>query len=244
MCYPGLESLLSSAPARQSMDAGSEQQHIFESVVFWVNALAQDNPVFLFFDDIHWGDSATLLLIRHLAHRLNNQRVLIVLSYREIELRDEDLANTILHELLRGHLATRIKLTRLSSQQTGEMIATMLTPAGRIDPELIDAIHKETEGNPFFIEEVCKALLEEGLLCCEQGDWVSPGIEDITIPQSVRLTVQSRLARLPVGSQEVLRLAAIIGREFEFDILRRACEKDEEQIIDALETSEKAIPPT
>jgi len=237
---PGLESLLSSAPTRQSMDAGSEQQHIFESVVFWVNALAQDNPVFLFFDDIHWGDSATLLLIRHLAHRLNNQRVFIVLSYREIELRDEDLANTVLHELLRDHLATRIKLTRFSSQQTGEMIATMLTPAGKIDPELIGAIHQETEGNPFFIEEVCKTLLEEGLLCYEQGEWVSPGIEDIAIPQSVRLTVQSRLARLPIESQEVLRLAAIIGREFEFDILRRACEKDEEQIIDALETSERA----
>lgn len=237
---PGLESLLSSAPARQSMDASSEQQHIFESVVYWLNTLAQDNPVLLFFDDIHWGDSATLLLIRHLAHRLNNQRVFIVLSYREIELRDEDLANTVLHELLRDHLATRIKLTRFSSHETGEMIATMLTPAGKIDPELIDAIHQETEGNPFFIEEVCKSLLEEGLLCFERGEWVSPGIEDIAIPQSVRLTVQSRLARLPVGAQEVLRLAAIIGREFEFDILRRACEKDEEQIIDALEISERA----
>jgi predicted ATPase/predicted Ser/Thr protein kinase len=237
---PGLEGIQHDNPPRLSLDASSEQQHIFESVVFWANALAEKNPLLLFFDDIHWGDSATLLLIRHLAHRLQNQRVLIVLSYREIELRDEDLANTILHELQRDHLASRLKLTRFSARETGEMIATILTPSGRIDPELIAAIHQETEGNPFFIEEVCKTLLEEGQLCCEQGEWVSPGIEDIAIPQSVRLTVQSRLARLPEDSQDVLRLAAVIGREFEFNILRKACEKDEDRIIEALESAEKA----
>ncbi len=150
------------------------------------------------------------------------------------------MANQILNELLRDHLATRVKLTRFTPELTGEMVATMLTPAGHIDPELVTAIYRETEGNPFFIEEVCKALLEEGLLCCEHGEWVSPGIEDISIPQSVRLTVQSRLSRLPEDAQELLRLAAVIGREFEYNILVKACEKPEERIIECLEDAEKA----
>ena len=237
---PGLEWLQTETAPRQVLDALAEQQHIFESVFTWVDVLSKKNPLLLFFDDIHWGDSATLLMIRHLAHRLENQRVMIVLSYREIELRDDDLANHILHELLRDHLAARVKLTRFNPQQTGQMIATMLTPAGSIDPELVDAIHRETEGNPFFIEEVCKTLLEEGLLCYERGEWVSPGIEDITIPQSIRLTVQSRLSRLPEDAQDVLRLASVIGREFEFKILVKACEKGEDRIIECLEVSEKA----
>ncbi len=237
---PGLEWLQPETSPRQVLDALAEQQHIFESIFTWADALSRLNPLLLFFDDIHWGDSATLLMIRHLAHRLENQRVMIILSYREIELRDDELANHILHELLRDHLARRVKLTRFTPEQTGLMIATMLTPAGSIDPELIDAIHRETEGNPFFIEEVCKTLLEEGLLCFERGEWVSPGIEDITIPQSIRLTVQSRLSRLPEDAQDVLRLAAVIGREFEFNILVKACEKGEERIIECLEASEKA----
>jgi len=237
---PGLDWLQVDIPPRQIQDAASEQQHIFESVFTWTDALSKQTPLLLFFDDIHWGDSATLLLIRHLAHRTQDQRVLFILSYREIELRDEDLANRILNELLRDHLATRVKLTRFTPELTGEMVATMLTPAGHIDPELVDAIFRETEGNPFFIEEVCKALLEEGLLCCERGEWVSPGIENISIPQSVRLTVQSRLSRLPEDAQELLRLAAVIGREFEYNILVKACDKMEDRIIECLEEAEKA----
>ena len=237
---PGLDWLQVDIPPRQIQDAASEQQHIFESVFTWTDALSKQAPLLLFFDDIHWGDSATLLLIRHLAHRTQDQRVLFILSYREIELRDEDLANRILNELLRDHLATRVKLTRFNPELTGEMVATMLTPAGHIDPELVEAIFRETEGNPFFIEEVCKALLEEGLLCCEHGEWVSPGIEDISIPQSVRLTVQSRLSRLPEDAQELLHLAAVIGREFEYNILVKACEKTEDRIIECLEEAEKA----
>lgn len=237
---PGLEGLQDGFTFRQSLDAGTEQQHIFESVFAWVDALARQSPLLLFFDDIHWADSASLLLIHHLAHRLEHQRVMMVLAYREIELRDDDLANHILHELLRGHLATRVKLTRFDANQTGEMIATMLNPQGPVDPDLVEAIYHETEGNPFFVEEVCKALIEEGFLCYQNSRWESPGVQEISIPQSVRLTVQSRLTRLSNDAQDLLRLAAVIGREFEFDILVRASEMSEERIVECLEAAEKA----
>jgi predicted ATPase len=112
-------------------------------------------------DDAHWADTGSLFLLRHLARRVSNLRVLIVLTYREIELDEASPLQGVLFDLYRERLATRLKLTRFDRQQTGEMLATILSPIGEIDPDLVDAIYRETEGNPFFIEEVTKGLIEE-----------------------------------------------------------------------------------
>jgi eukaryotic-like serine/threonine-protein kinase len=221
-------------------ESRSEQQRIFESVVAWAAALSAQAPLVLFIDDIHWADSSTLFLIRHLARRLQAQRVLALLTYREVELRDVTPLQTVLFDLNRERLSSRQKLTRFDRAQTQAMLATMLQPTGQIDASLVDAIHTETEGNPFFIEEVTKALLEEGKLCFNDVCWEGQKNTEIEIPQSVRLTIQNRLSRLPDPTQDVLRLASTIGRRFEFEILSRASDLDEDTLIEALETAERA----
>jgi tetratricopeptide (TPR) repeat protein len=221
-------------------DPQSDQQRVFESITAWAAALAKQAPIIIFIDDIHWGDSSTLFLLRHLARRLVNQRVLIVLTYREVELGEANPLQNLLHDLNRERLSTRVKLTRFSLDQTRAMLETMLTPTGPISSNLVEAIYRETEGNPFFIEEVTKALIEEGRLCYEDVCWVAQDEAEIQIPQSVRVTIQTRLARLPEQAQEVLRLAAFIGREFEFEVLRQASDLEEEALIDALESAERA----
>lgn len=237
---PGLESAFPAVIPNLALDPMTEQQHILESLVAWCTALAEKSPVLLFFDDAHWADSATLQLIRHLAHRTRNLRVLIVLSYREIELSESTTLQSILQDLSRDRMSTRIKLTRFNYEETRELLSTLLIPAGKIDTTLAKAIFKETEGNPFYVEEVCKTLLEEGKLCLENGEWVSPVIDRIDIPQSVRLTIQSRLSRLPEETQNALKLGSIFGREFEFNLLLKAGDYSEVDLIDQLETAEQA----
>jgi ABC-type oligopeptide transport system substrate-binding subunit len=217
-----------------------EQQRISASVVFLMTSLSRVGPVLLLLEDAHWADSATLGLLRHLAHRAAQPdlRLLTVLTYREVELDEARALHETLLDMNRQGLASRIKLTRLTREQTKEMLAVLFQE--EITAEFLDGIYRETEGNPFFIEEVCKALIEGGMLWREGGRWRRPRMVDMQVPQSIRVAIQSRLARLPEEAQEVLRRAAVLGREFEYDLLREVCDLDEEPLITALEAAERA----
>jgi oligopeptide transport system substrate-binding protein len=112
--------------------------------------------------------------------------------------------------------------------------------AEEITPGFLDGIYRETEGNPFFIEEVCKALVESGKLIYKDGRWHRPSMAELGIPHSVRVAIHARLKVLPADAQETLHLAAVLGREFDFDTLVSASDQDEDVLIDALEMAERA----
>ncbi|HET7011162.1 MAG TPA: ABC transporter substrate-binding protein [Anaerolineales bacterium] len=218
----------------------AEQQRISESVIQLLAALSKRGPVLLAVEDAHWADGGSLALIRYLAQRIRRPdlRLMIVLTYREVELDEARALSDVLVDLHREHLATRIKLTRLTREQTGEMLGVLFQE--EITPEFLDGIYRETEGNPFFIEEVCKTLIEDGVLTRAGGHWRRPDMREVRVPQSVRLAIQARLARLPEAAQEVLRRASILGREFDVDLLQAVCDVDEDGLIEALETAERA----
>lgn len=218
----------------------SEQEQIFESLAAWITALTQQSPLMLFIDDINWADSGTLYILRALARRASSLRLLIVMTYREIELVEGSPIHNILHDITRERLAERIKLARFTLQQTREMLSSLLESSQPLDDSLVEAIFRETDGNPFFIEEVTKELIERGKLCYEDVCWVARDFDGIDIPQSVRLTIQSRLARLPEQTQNVLQMAAFLGREFELETLRAALQIDDDGLIEAVENAEKA----
>jgi ABC-type oligopeptide transport system substrate-binding subunit/predicted Ser/Thr protein kinase/tetratricopeptide (TPR) repeat protein len=234
---PALRARFPNLPPNPPIDPQAEQQRMYESVVEMCASLA---PLLLVIDDAHWADGGTLALLRHLARRsrATRARLLVVLTYREVELDEARALNTMLHDLNRERLATRLKLGRLNREQTCEMLTAMF--AEDIMPEFLDGIYRETEGNPFFVEEVCKALIEEGKLYRESGRWWRPGMDEIEIPQSVRVAIQTRVGKLPAGAQEALRLASLFGREFEFDALKEMGDLDEDALIDALEIAERA----
>jgi eukaryotic-like serine/threonine-protein kinase len=215
------------------LDPAFEQQRLFESVVTLLDEITVKKPLLLIIDDIHWADSGTLALIRYIARRINKQRILLLLIYREVELDEERYFNEVLVDLNRERLIHRIKLTRLNLEQTGEMLEALFQE--RVTVSFLEDLFNETEGNPFFIEEVCKALIEEGKVYNENGRWHWAALEQFEIPQSVRLAVQSRVRKLPETAQETLRYAAFLGREFEFETLRGISDLDEDSLVDGLE---------
>jgi tetratricopeptide (TPR) repeat protein len=233
-------------PPNPRLDPQSEQQRLFDSVVALCDALTQaaQTPLLLLVEDLHWADSGTLFLLRHLARRSRaaNLRLLSVMTYRdaEAELEDARALKDVLLDLNRERLAEQIRLPRLNREQTRELLAAMLANGGEISTDFLDGIFSETEGNPFFVEEVCKALIEEGKLYHAGGRWRRTDIANIVIPHSVRETILSRVERLPSPSQDTLRLAAIIGREFDLDTLKTAGDVDEETLVPALERAEQA----
>ncbi|MFQ5924170.1 MAG: protein kinase, partial [Anaerolineales bacterium] len=225
-------------PPNPSEDPQSDQHRLFESFFVFVAALSQHSPLLVYLDDAHWSDSGSLGLFRHLARQLGSQPIMLLATYREIELDEARPLNEVLLDVSREPQTTRIKLNRLTVDQTEDLLASFFQE--EITPELRDGIYRETDGNPFFIEEVCKALVESGKLYYEEGSWHRPDMSELGIPQSVRVAIQSRVGKLSAETQEILSQAAVLGREFEFDTLALASEADEDSLINAMEEAERA----
>jgi tetratricopeptide (TPR) repeat protein len=220
------------------LEPEAEQRRLFEHMVTFCRALSEQAPLLLVIDDAHWADSGSLSLLRYLAGRTQNQRTLLAATYREVELDEARPFHEALLELNRKRLGTRLKLKRFDQQQASSLLAAIFEE--EITPEFLQGIYEETEGNPFFIEEVCKALVESGQVFHTENGWDRLSMEELEIPQSVRVAIQSRVSKLPEAYQDALNLAAILGREFDFDTLAAASELDEDTLIEALETAEQA----
>ncbi|MGQ0601741.1 MAG: AAA family ATPase [Anaerolineales bacterium] len=243
---PDLASRYPHLPANPPLDPQSEQRRLFENVTALIDLLAQATqaPLLLFVEDGHWADSGTLFLLRHLAHRACqlNLKLLILMTYRDAEAHlDEARAlRDVLLDLDRERLSEPLRLSRLSREHTRDLLAVMLGAEGGVSVDFLDSVYGETEGNPFFIEEVCKTLIEEGKLYYAGGHWRRVSMESITLPPSVRGAILSRVEKLPELVQEVLRVAAILGREFDLEALQEASEADEAALRAALERAERA----
>jgi predicted ATPase/predicted Ser/Thr protein kinase len=216
------------------LDPEAEQRRLFENVLRFCDILSGGDPLLLVLEDIHWADSGSLRMLENLAMRTRQMPVMLVGTYRELEL-DEALP---LHETLLGltrrRLGRRVKLERLSKEATRDMLGVIF--AEEISPEFLEGIYKETEGNPFFVEEVSKALVESGQLWFEAGEWQRvPNMAEVTIPQGVKIAIQSRVSKLNENTQGMLLTASVIGREFDFDTLKKVTEMEDNQLINCLE---------
>jgi predicted Ser/Thr protein kinase len=236
---PELQHRYPDLPDTEPKDPQIEQQSLFESMVVLCTTLSDRTPLLLVIEDAQWADSGTLSMLRYLARNTRHQRMMIVITSRELELDEARPFHEVLLDFDRECLVRRLKLNRLNRRQTGDLLAILF--ADEITPEFLDGIYRETEGNPFFIEEVCKALVDSGKLYFKDGQWHRPSIEELGIPQSVRVAVQSRVYKLPEEQQEILYQAAVLGREFDFDILFKASDVDEDTLIDALESAERSL---
>ncbi|RPI48686.1 MAG: hypothetical protein EHM56_13390, partial [Chloroflexi bacterium] len=232
--FPGI-------PPNPALNPQAEQQRLFENVAAFCSAVTARGPLLLVLEDAHWADSGSLALLRHLVRRMRRQPVLIAVTYREVELDERRPFGDVLVDLNRERLATRLKLSRLDRRGTHDLLAALF--AEDITPDFLEGIYRETEGNPFFVEEVCKALVESGALTFAGGQWHRPSMDRLDVPQSVRMAIQSRIRRLPEQVQEVLQMAAVLGREFSFDVLAAAMGEtgaDEDALIGVLEAAERA----
>ena len=236
---PGLRSEFPDMKPNPKLDPEAEQLRLFESFVKLCSALIEESPLLLVLEDIHWSDSGSLRMFQHLARRTREMPVMVLGTYREVELDEALPFHEALLELNRQRIGTHIKLERLDRERVREMLGVIF--AEEITDELLEGIFRETEGNPFFTEEVCKALVDSGEVWYENKEWHRPDdMSEMAIPQSVRVAVQSRVSKLTDETQEVLLNAAVIGREFDYQILWKVAGKDEDVLIDGLEEAMRA----
>ncbi len=224
---------------RDSTDWSPEQarRELFNSFCDFLGRLAREQATLLVLEDLHWADDAALSLLDHVAHRLSDLPLLIVGTHRDaVQDLTPPLAKT-LEELSRGRLATVVRLRGLPRGEVAQMLTGL---SGQAPPErVVSEICAETGGNPFYIEELFRHLVEENRLYDPEGRFRNAlEIGELEAPRSVRLIVGRRLERLGQHTQEMLGTAAVIGRVFSFEVLRAA--SNSEGLLECLEEAEGA----
>ncbi len=213
----------------------AERYRVHAAFARLIADLAQHGAAVVAVEDLHWADEATLELFPYLARKLRNYPVLLLGTYRSDELHRRHPLNHLLAELARGRLAQELHLHRLTLQETGAVIRAALGLERPPTPEFRAAMQERCEGNPFFIEEVLRALVERGDLSYRDGAWRrTKDVLALAIPVSILDAVQQRLQRLSPDGQRVMQLAAGIGPRFGFELLRRVAGLSERALLEAL----------
>ena len=236
---PKLKNILPELPPPLDLPPAQARRHLFNCFFDFVARIASQRPTLMILEDLHWADDSTLSLLDHLTQRLANLPLIIIGTHRDAEVDvTHELAKT-LEDLLRGRSATRIRLKGLPRDEVAAMLNSL---SGKSAPAAVVAeIFAETEGNPFFVEELFRHLEEENRLYDSAGQFRSAlEIGELDAPPSVKLVVARRLARLNDLTQRMLATAAVIGRFFSFEILQASCDADADSILERVEEAEKA----
>jgi DNA-binding winged helix-turn-helix (wHTH) protein len=236
---PKLKNVLPGLPPPLDLPPAQARRHLFNCFFDFVARIASERPTLMILEDLHWADDSTLSLLDHLTQRLSDLPLMVIGTYRDAELNvTRPLAKT-LEDLLRGRLATRVRLKGLPRDGVAAMLNSL---SGKSAPALVvGEVFAETEGNPFFVEELFRHLEEENLLYDSAGQFRSKlQIAELDAPPTVRLVVARRLARLSDLTQKMLATAAVIGRFFSFEILQSSSGADADSILERVEEAEKA----
>jgi class 3 adenylate cyclase len=235
---PSLRQRFDDIPPPPDLAPEQERRYMLHGVGEFIERAARNRPLVLVFEDLHWADESTLFLLRHLGPRLPEVPLLVIGTYRADELDADRPLTSAIGPLKRDVGATEIRLRRFGSDEVAAMLESR---AGQPPPaELVELVVDETQGNPFFVEEVFRHLLDAGKLLDESGSWRS-GFEigETEVPQGVRLILERRLDQLDPEHRKVLGTAAVIGRVFTFEPLAAASGVDEDTLFDVLEAAER-----
>ena len=226
-------------PEPVSLPPEQERRYLLHGIAEFVERNARTTPLLLVFEDLHWADESTLLLVRLLAQRAAQVPVLAVGTYRDTDLKPGRPLAAVLPDLLRQRLAEEILLDRLTADGVAAVIAGRAGSAP--PPQLVALVYAETEGNPFFVEEVFRHLHEAGKLLDEAGHWrAGVQIADTDVPRSVGLVIGQRLERVSDDCRRILTIAALAGKVFRFDLLAAFEGVGEDDLLDALEEAARA----
>jgi class 3 adenylate cyclase/tetratricopeptide (TPR) repeat protein len=235
---PGLARRIELAPDPRASDPETERFLLFAAATGLLAAAAERDPVVLVFDDLQWADKASLQLLTHLSASRRGARILVIGTIRDSEVARAQALREALGTLERHREVGRVELRGLAAAEVTEYMSA-LAGYRLTDPDevaLANTVHRETDGNPFYVSQVVRHLVETGALYKDRtGRWTGRGMSDgVTLPESVRAVIGGRVARLGEPAERVLALASVIGRDFDVDLLAGASATPVDELIDML----------
>ena len=226
-------------PAPPAMNPEGQRYRLFETVADLLARASTARPTILVFEDLHWADKSTLLMLRHVMRASGAASLCIVGTYRASELaRTHPLAD-MLADLRREPAVTRLSLGGLEQAHVKELIDAFI--GSDASSRLASCVADSTDGNPFFIGEMLRHMMETGALAQLQRVPVAvASAADFGLPEGIKEVIGRRLSRLSEACNRTLSLAAVIGREFDIDVLEALTDLAEGALLAAIDDGVQA----
>ncbi|HEX6390328.1 MAG TPA: AAA family ATPase [Solirubrobacteraceae bacterium] len=214
------EHVAGAPPSQVALEGEQARFELFEAVRALLSASARGGPLVVLLEDLHAADVGSLRLLEMLAATLTDSATLILASYRELELRARPDAAAALTRV--GGLGATLEVPGLPRQDLAQLIAAR---AGRdVSEDVVGTLHRFTDGNPLYAEEIVRMLAAEGGVERLRGG-------DVPLPLGVGETIRRRLGPLTGDSIEALSTAAVIGREFRLRTLEHVIDSDRDALL-------------
>ncbi len=234
-----LRSRIEGLPKPRETDRETDRYLLYAAAFSLFASALENRPVVLVLDDLQWADAASLQLLRHLVKESEALPLLVVGTYRDTELSPAHPLTEALGALSREPGMSRVRLRGLDDD---EVVQYLEAAAGHdlaeIDLQLAHTVYGETDGNPFYMSEMLRHLLETGAIGRDEaGHWAVGDLSGMTLPNSVREVIATRVGRLPGQAAGALSTAAVIGRDFDLETLSRVTQRDEDELLDLLDAA-------
>jgi tetratricopeptide (TPR) repeat protein len=220
-------------------DAEEARYRLLQGVTSFLSNAATVQPLLVVLEDLHDADKGTLDMLTYVSRNLAEMRLLIVGTYRDVEVDRSHPLSAALAELRRVSTCGRVLLRGLNADEVRQMLWSLTSE--ELPWGFAEAVHRQTEGNPLFVQEVVRYLAEEGLVTREEGRWRPTGETPLamSIPEGLRDVIGKRLSLLSSQCNRLLSVAAVIGREFDLDTLRSVADLKENIFVNAIKEAVK-----
>jgi len=204
----------------QALDPSQRRQQTLGAVKRLLLRESQVQPLILLFEDLHWIDSETQAMLESLVESLPTSRLLLLVNYRP----------EYQHGWANKTYYTQLRLDPLPPESAGEILDSVLGN-DHVLQSLKELLIERTEGNPFFLEESVRTLVETKVLVGERGNYhLEKKVESTQVPATVQAVLTARIDRLPLEEKQLLQSAAVIGKDIPFSLLQAITELSDEQL--------------
>jgi tetratricopeptide (TPR) repeat protein/archaellum biogenesis ATPase FlaH len=219
---------------RPQKDPEEERYRLLQAVTEFLRNAANVQPMLVVLEDLHDADKGTLEMLTHVSRNLAGARLLIVGTYRDVEVDRSHPLSAALAELRRISNYARVLLRGLNADEVRRMLENITRET--VSWGLAQAVHRQTEGNPLFVQEVIRYLAEEGLIARKGERWRSTGDTalEMRIPEGLRDVIGRRLSLLSPECNQLLAVSSVVGREFALETLKSVAGTNEDVFANAL----------
>ncbi|HZV13450.1 MAG TPA: tetratricopeptide repeat protein [Candidatus Kapabacteria bacterium] len=215
----------------------NDQQQVYQQYVNLLHKIADEQPLVIMLDDMHWVDRASVNLLFYLARQISGKRILVIATYRP---EDASLSIggirhpvlTVKNEIIRYNNGTELPLTQLGETAIRQLLTEMF-PQYKVDKKFERWLQKKSDGNALFVTEFIKTLTEDGFID-EHGAFTG-NYKHVPVPPSALAVIEERVQRLPAGTRKLLSYAAVEGEEFTSTVLSKLAKKNPAHLLDELQ---------
>ncbi|HSH05568.1 MAG TPA: tetratricopeptide repeat protein [Anaerolineae bacterium] len=232
---PEIQQMLPDIDPPPALDPEAEQIRLMTSLMKFIERATSERAWLLILENLHWADQSSLEVLQYLCHHLPKMRLMIIGTYRSLPLNSGHPLLSTLRDLNTFPSYQQISLERLPVTAVSQILSHLWQQDA--PEEWVQKIYDVTGGNPFYVKEVAKGLIDNNLITQQNGRWHFPDLEEVQLPASVNDVVWSRIHQLSPDTQELLRQTSVLGQTFRFDELQAITGFSEWDVLEHLDTA-------